>query len=593
MTGAPQVTAGELEQLRLENETLSAVVGVVSSGPDLAHILDRVVDLLTKATNCHACFVYLPVGSRLVLRAASPVYSHLVGRIGFGVDEGLAGWSMGHQKPAFIREGAIDDPRTVYVPDLEEERFQSMIAVPILARAGESIGAIVLHTVAPREFDEGILNILSRTASLVSGAIENARLYEDAQERVSSLMQLSALGREIASVADRRSVFEVAAMSIRSLLTTETCRLYEAVDAAGGLRRVVPAPTADQPEGKDESALVLELAEARGEPDRAVMEDLAQALGLEEVPVAADAVSLMASGRRLGALLVLSRRPWPPSTPELLRTATQQVALALQRTELIERLTEENLARDLFDALSEGNLDMAMVKASAAGIDVSHSHVVIEARPPRTESDNGWPERAAAVERMLKGALPQAFCDVTPSAVRALAPVPGEGVEPVRSILEVLSEPAASGGAAIGVSEGKRGIDGLRRALAEASDAAKVAAFLGSGRNVLPYRDTGAYRYLIDAMDSGGPQDHLRAAVDKIAEYDAGRQSQLLHTLDEYLAQGRAVAATARTLFIHVNTLRQRLERIEELAELSLEDEDLLALQLAVKLGQVRTRAEA
>ena len=33
-----------------------------------------------------------------------------------------------------------------YVPILEEERFQSMVAVPILSRAGETIGVIVLHT---------------------------------------------------------------------------------------------------------------------------------------------------------------------------------------------------------------------------------------------------------------------------------------------------------------------------------------------------------------------------------------------------------------------------------------------------------------
>jgi DNA-binding PucR family transcriptional regulator len=63
----------------------------------------------------------------------------------------------------------------------------------------------------------------------------------------------------------------------------------------------------------------------------------------------------------------------------------------------------------------------------------------------------------------------------------------------------------------------------------------------------------------------------------------------MLATLDAYLSSGRMVAATARDLFIHVNTLRQRLERIEELTGLRLAEEDLLMLQLAVKLGRART----
>ena len=50
-----------------------------------------------------------------------------------------------------------------------------MVAIPIASRDGDAIGAIVLHTVAPREFDEGALPP-RRAAPLLAGAIENARL---------------------------------------------------------------------------------------------------------------------------------------------------------------------------------------------------------------------------------------------------------------------------------------------------------------------------------------------------------------------------------------------------------------------------------
>ena len=76
----------ELDRVALQSETLYAVIGVVASSPDLDRVLDGVVDLLTAATDCHACFVYLRDGDRLRLRAASQVYAHLVGRVEMGLD---------------------------------------------------------------------------------------------------------------------------------------------------------------------------------------------------------------------------------------------------------------------------------------------------------------------------------------------------------------------------------------------------------------------------------------------------------------------------------------------------------------------------
>jgi GAF domain-containing protein len=580
----------ELERVRLENDTLSGVVGVVASGPDLAHILDRVVDLLTRATSCHACFVYLRAADELRLRAASPVYSHLVGQVSFGADEGLAGWTMRHGKPAFIREGAVDDPRTVYVAELEEERFQSMVAVPIPSRAGESIGAIVLHTVAPREFDEGILNVLGRAASLVAGAIENARLYEQARERVEALTRLSGLGRDIAAVADREALYRVATTGVRELLGADLCRLYE-LDPGGRPRRVAadPATPGDGAEA-DDGALALELLEAGSPLGAAGRAELGKALGLTEAPAAATAVSLVAGGERLGILLAASRRHWADAGDELLRAAAHQIALALEKIELIERLTEENLARDLFDALAAGEQAVAAARARQAAIDLDRPHVLLEARPRAAgaDGDQPWADRAEQAERAIRRALPGTVCDLGPTRLRALTPTPGDGIDAAREVAAALAGVAAERDLAVGASEPRRGLASAVAGLREAHDAATIACVLLDRGDVLLYRDTGAYRYLIDLLEDGGPRDHLRTAVERVAAYDVERRAQLLPTLDEYLGQGRSVAATARALTIHVNTLRQRLERIETLTGLSLAEEDLLALQLAVKLARVR-----
>src|ERR1700722_14807479 len=192
---SPTPIGTELHGLREENRTLYGVIKLVSSSLELAPMLQGVVDLATDATGCHACFIYLLKDGRLTIRAASPVFGEAVGHVSFSVQEGLTGWVARHRRPEFIRDQAMRDPRMKYVAQLEEERFQSMAAVPILSRAGETIGVIVLHTRAPHEFGEDTLMLLVHVASLVSGAIENVQLYERERRRVHSLTGLSALAQ--------------------------------------------------------------------------------------------------------------------------------------------------------------------------------------------------------------------------------------------------------------------------------------------------------------------------------------------------------------------------------------------------------------
>ena len=78
--------------------------------------------------------------------------------------------------------------------------------------------------------------------------------------------------------------------------------------------------------------------------------------------------------------------------------------------------------------------------------------------------------------------------------------------------------------------------------------------------------------------------------MDALIAYDRKRLTSLLDTLERYLAERRGVVESARALYIHPNTLRQRLGRIEELTGLSLDDADLLSLELAIKLARLHGR---
>jgi GAF domain-containing protein len=585
---------------RQENETLYAVIKTVSSSLDLDRVLGGIVDIATDATGCHACFIYFLEGERLVLRAASPRYSRFVGKVELGLDEGLTGWVARTKNPEFIREGALADPRMKYVPELEEERFQSMIAVPILAKAGDVIGVVVLHTEAPHEFDDDVLNFLVHTASLVAGAIENAQLYEETRRRVQALTTLTQLSQALAAVTLREDLYDAVTRGVRELLGADACQIYR-LDAESESDELVLAGS--DPEGSPApgprpggAGLVLDLmrrASSRGRGGRRGAERVLW----PEIEQGDVLVSpLVAGDEQLGMLCCLAeRREFTDEDAELLGAVANQTAVGLKKAELIERLTAENIVKDMFDALAAGSAEAAEAKAGEARCDLSRPHLFlhIERAPGAGEDDPAWPELAARAETRLRRLYPRAFFDSRHDRVRALAPVPtneAAAVERMRGACEPLGREE---GLIVGLSDVDRGAPSARRRMREAADAASIGRSLVGEGGAVSYEQLGAYRYLVHLELDEAPHDRYRQSVEELIEYDRRRGARLVETLEQFLADRGGVTASARALYVHPNTVRQRLERIERVAGLDLQNEDLLSLELALKLARLhRVRAE-
>jgi DNA-binding PucR family transcriptional regulator len=111
---------------------------------------------------------------------------------------------------------------------------------------------------------------------------------------------------------------------------------------------------------------------------------------------------------------------------------------------------------------------------------------------------------------------------------------------------------------------------------------------MGEDGGALAYGDLGAYRYLVRLPIADVPNDPQCQAIQRLADYDRRRRTQLVDTLERYLRDRRSIATTARALYIHPTTLRQRLDRIENVTGLDLAAEDLLSLELAIKLVRLR-----
>ncbi len=588
---SPVPPGAELRGLREENRTLYGIIKLVSSSLELAPMLQGVVDLATDATGCHACFIYLLEDGRLTIRAASPVFGQAVGNVQFSVQEGLTGWVARHRTPEFIRDHAMQDARMKYVPLLEEERFQSMAAVPILSRAGETIGVIVLHTRAPHEFGEDTPKLLAHIASLVSGAIENAQMYDRERRRVDALTGLSELTQQVAAASGIGELGSVIVQGTAGLVNAQACQLLWLESDGETLMTLASFPHTLPPPAVSSIAEVMVVG-LQKRPGRA-RRSPAQALWPSQVAADLLVTPLAAGDERVGVLCVTAAdRRFSDEDAEVARAIAHVAAVAIKRAELIEGLTTANTIKDLFEALAAGAAGFAAARATELRCDLTAPYLILSAQPAgtREQSSGEWLSAAEALGRSLATLAPRSAIEAGPGPVRALLAF-GAGRRPAGdALLREARELGQAHDAVLGLSELRESPADAAGAYREARDAATIAHALLRDGGAIAYSEVGAYRYLVQIGAEDAPRDRMRAAVDLLIEYDRRRRTALLDTLERYLSERRSVIESARALYIHPNTLRQRLGRIEELTGLDLDADDLLSLELAIKLARLHGR---
>lgn len=183
--------------LRLLTETIEAV----NSTLDLEEVLALVADKVAEALHADACFVYLydERANELVLRATHGArVEEETRRPRMRPGEGITGVAADLREPVMLPAQAHLDPRFKTFPNLHEEEYESILAVPILARE-KLAGALNVRTRKPREFSRAEIDLLVSIAAQVAHSIEHARLYTEAQRRVG---ELEALARISEAVSD-------------------------------------------------------------------------------------------------------------------------------------------------------------------------------------------------------------------------------------------------------------------------------------------------------------------------------------------------------------------------------------------------------
>ena len=181
--------------LRLLTETIAAV----NSTLDLEEVLELVASKVADALQTEACFVYLydERTNELILRATHGTsVEEMTKRPRLRPGEGITGTAAADRAPVMIPSQANLDPRFKQFANLSEDDYESILAVPILARE-RLAGALNVRTLAPREFTQDEIELLVAIADQVAQTIQHAQLYAQAQSRVAELEALAKISEAV------------------------------------------------------------------------------------------------------------------------------------------------------------------------------------------------------------------------------------------------------------------------------------------------------------------------------------------------------------------------------------------------------------
>lgn len=142
-----------------------------------------------------------------------------------------------------------------------------------------------------------------------------------------------------------------------------------------------------------------------------------------------------------------------------------------------------------------------------------------------------------------------------------------------------------------GISSICHDIAHYQRGFAEAEEALRIGQCLSQQASSMHFNNLGVYRYLYPFARENSRHDLYLDQIALISRYDQGhKRSVLLDTLELYLEHGGNIKDTSELLGVHRNTLTQRIERIQSLCTINVDQPaNWLPLQVAIKVHKLRT----
>ncbi|MGW5878047.1 PucR family transcriptional regulator [Nocardiopsis terrae] len=138
---------------------------------------------------------------------------------------------------------------------------------------------------------------------------------------------------------------------------------------------------------------------------------------------------------------------------------------------------------------------------------------------------------------------------------------------------------------AVGLSSAATGVPELRGAAVEARHARRLAELRGGRSRVIAGAEIDSHELLLASVPEEVQTSYRERLLGPLVDYDRDHRSELVDTLEQFLSYSGSWQRCAAAMHVHVNTLRYRIGRVEELTGRDLSSlEHRVDLFLALKL---------
>jgi phosphotransferase system, enzyme I, PtsP len=154
-------------------EKLRSIIQEVNEASDLTASLEIIVRRIKKAMDVKVCSAYLLDHNlgRYVLMATKGLNPDAVGKVSLAPEEGLVGLVAQRAEPVNLEHASLH-PRYFYIPETQEEEFESFLGVPIIHHR-EVLGVLVVQQSEARDFDAEEEAFLITLSAQLAGIIAN------------------------------------------------------------------------------------------------------------------------------------------------------------------------------------------------------------------------------------------------------------------------------------------------------------------------------------------------------------------------------------------------------------------------------------
>jgi DNA-binding PucR family transcriptional regulator len=232
--------------------------------------------------------------------------------------------------------------------------------------------------------------------------------------------------------------------------------------------------------------------------------------------------------------------------------------------------SELRLRRDVVDELLGGtDEESSLARAMALGYDLQRPHrVVVVEGHGRVRDDDAFFQ---AVRRAARDEPAGTLVVARRDEVVLLADGEPDWEHLRRSVLREIG----GGRARMGVGQRCEQVGDFPRSYRQARLALRLPAQAEWDDRAIRFDDLGVYQLLVGIEDLGEIERFVQHWLGKLLAYDASRGSELVRTLAHHLERGGNYELTAKSLIVHRNTLKYRLQRIRQIAEVDLGDPDV------------------